>query len=328
MTDTPIRTHTTKAAQGLGMFARVPADWKPGTPVLVVAGLPEGAELRRLCDVPEGWEWQNDAGNWHPAHRFGAEDECTGYVLCRPKPVPAPPATERIPWREAQGRTLIKDGRSYGLCVGVTSDDDVRGKRAWFVDGDDRMYIRADDDGMVEVLVDPAPTGDDGPHDCTSCTTSWQGCNDELRETGKACCSACKVRVTHGQAVAQDRLTPPETQADTPAPEGRWESRSPRGITWVEADGWEGHLTSWALARSWHLADDSGHGVDAMTELVELVRRDRTPDPTAEEVYEWLFQSQLVDDATEMVWDGLDDDEVDRIRDVLAAVRALREGGR
>lgn len=93
MTDTPIRTHTTTLDQEDIERGLVPVNWGPGTQVLVVAGLPEGAELRRLCDVPEGWEWQNDAGNWHPAHRFSAEDECTGYVLCRPKPVPAPPAT-------------------------------------------------------------------------------------------------------------------------------------------------------------------------------------------------------------------------------------------
>jgi len=97
MTDTPIRTHAdcVRTAHLTAPFTLVPADWEPGTPVLVIAGLPEGAELRRLCDVPEGWEWQNDAGNWHPAHRFSAEDECTGYVLCRPKPVPAPPDTAR-----------------------------------------------------------------------------------------------------------------------------------------------------------------------------------------------------------------------------------------
>ena len=66
--------------------------------------------------------------------------------------------------------------------------------------------------------------------------------------------------------------------------------------------------------------------VDAVRALRESERRDGTY-PTVEEVHEWLFQSQLVEDATEMVWDGLDDDEVDRIRDVLAAVRALRDEG-
>ena len=116
-------------------------------------------------------------------------------------------------------------------------------------------------------------------------------------------------------------------QADTPAPQGRWIEDmdliepTPMGLVHqlheaVYGDSWARPETPRAV---WG---------DLLTTVRDLVRRDRTPDPTAEEVYEWLFQSQLVEDATEMVWDGLDDDEVDRIRDVLAAVRALREGGR
>ena len=43
------------------------------------------------------------------------------------------------------------------------------------------------------------------PHDCTHCTTSWDGCNDEMLRRREACCSACRMGVTHGQTIEQDR---------------------------------------------------------------------------------------------------------------------------
>lgn len=58
----------------------------PGEPVLVVAGLPEGADIKPLRDVPDGWEWQNAAGDWQTARLFDGEFECAGLVQCRPAP--------------------------------------------------------------------------------------------------------------------------------------------------------------------------------------------------------------------------------------------------
>jgi len=94
MTDTPIRTHATTITQSSDIY--VPQSWPVGTPVLVVAGLPDGAELRRLCDVPDdgSWEWFTVLGKWKAAHPTHTVPKYKGLVVCRPVPVHAPPATE------------------------------------------------------------------------------------------------------------------------------------------------------------------------------------------------------------------------------------------
>jgi len=160
MTDTPIRTHATTITQSSDIY--VPQSWPVGTPVLVVAGLPEGAELRRLCDVPEGWEWLDRWGDWQDTQMTHRE-MCVGLVLCRPKPVPAPPATERVMWHEAlreHRRVPIANG--WHRPFGCRFDDDgelILTRRS--DSGPGYLDIcSADADGMVEVLVDPAPTGD------------------------------------------------------------------------------------------------------------------------------------------------------------------------
>jgi len=86
-----IRTHTTTVDSFGGLDDMGPG-WEPGTPVMVVAGLPEGSELRRLCDVPEGWEVQGKNGEWFEMSLDWVD--YPGLVVCRPRPVPAPPATD------------------------------------------------------------------------------------------------------------------------------------------------------------------------------------------------------------------------------------------
>ena len=275
MTDTPIRTFSTIVGDSTAMMrdlaAFLPADWEPGTPVLVIAGLPEGAELRRLCDVPEGWEWQNDAGNWHPAHRFGAENECTGYVVCRPKPEPDPPATDA----PAALRELLDKG---------TYDEDSR-IREWFC-GAMEAYRHLLPE--PEELVDPAATGDDEPLDDANAR--------EHRE---------------------------RTQADTPAPRGRWITGDPladggteTSLSWITPVGYSLVIKPETLEQ---YGFQEGHAAEAFDALVDLVRRDGTaPTPEAVEVRDWLeANGKRADWGNAWLWD---------IDQVLAAVRALRDG--
>jgi len=235
MTDTPIRTHATTVARLSGRWvAHVPDDWAPDTPVLVVAGLPEGATIRPLCDVPEGWEWQNDAGNWHPARRFGAEDECTGYVLCRPKPEPDLPATDADDLSGLPDADLLD--RVDEWCDAVLDRDNI-------CDGLDARAMLYELVSRWQVLVGPAPTGDDEPTDTT---------------------------VIRGLTRRFDG----EPQADTPAPQGRW---TVDGNDLV----WDGKHRLWRDGVAALEHDDfpdwfQGKSWDA---LVDLVRRDGT-DPT------------------------------------------------
>jgi len=233
MTDTPIRTHTTTVLRHTSNVT-VPTDWEPGTPVLVVAGLPEDAVV-----VP-AW------GDTPPRSEVDEGDIVATIVV--PKPVPAPPATVMCDYPLPEGCEIrlpegceirLPEGCEIRLPEGCELRPLCQVPEGWEWQGAYGTWIEANQKvdpaaiGVVlcrpkpaadrlAVLVDPAPAGDDEPHDCRSCTTTWQGCNDEMRETGTPCCLACKIKVTHGQSLAQDRLTPPEPQADTPAPQGRW----------------------------------------------------------------------------------------------------------
>jgi len=141
-----IRTHATTISPGGLRRALLPHDWEPGTPVLVVAGLPEGADLRRLCDVPEGWEWLTVMGGWS-THGVGhySTTTCTGLVVCRPKPVPAPPATAR---EIAADELRVAEQHGCGFTdIGPTAVAD-------------RIIDRL---SVAGLLAGPAPTEDDEP---------------------------------------------------------------------------------------------------------------------------------------------------------------------
>jgi hypothetical protein len=148
---TEIRTHRTIVQGGLDDLAFLPPGWATkGTPVLVVVGLAEGADIRPLRDVPDGWEWQNAAGDWQTARLFDGEFECAGLVQCRP----VQPATERVPWHEAIGRRC--ETRHGNV---ATVDHVLRNRNAVTLYSQAGGIIREAIfgpafDGMVEVLVD------------------------------------------------------------------------------------------------------------------------------------------------------------------------------
>lgn len=307
MTGAPtIRTYTTRTWDTGGDFPYIdlPEDWEPGTPVLVVAGLPEGAEPRRLCDVPEGWEYQSQHGGWVTRGPF--DTNYTGYVLCRPKPAPAPPATEKVHWSQSYGRHQVSDPK-----VRVNDPED----------------IDFDADGMVEVLVDPAPTGDDEPVQCDEhggpalpalrCVRkaghdgshTWdQASADAWDDEPQADTPGSDPSLMALQMQTDAWQNADVPQADTPAPQGRWVEDGDGDLAFLRSKTNRATVTR----RNLHWVDRTGW--DA---LVALVRRDGT-DPTPTEVHRWLRENRG--------WSS-DAAAVSDIDHVVAAVRALRDGG-
>jgi len=331
MTAIPIRMHHTIVDVFGGEVAGpLPPGWEPGTPVLAVAGLPEGAELRRFCDVPEGWEYQSHNGEWVTRGPFVTT--YAGLVVCRPKK----PRTKRVPPHEAIGKVLAESGFTEPYRPTHIRHEEVHDGPV-FADGVIVMPLAGlvDDDGMVEVLVDPAPTGDAGEKVCTEC-----GYWPVLQQ-----CSSCGVM--HRSVVAGETtlstgtnnttaLPAPtgddEPQADTPAPHDFGDLSDP--------DHYEGKpmYPPWtrlfaALDAYQESPSDHVPSVDAaMDELADaaeeyrqsieggdLVRRDGTapgPDLTplflALKTYESAHPGVVLHGA----W-----------RKVNAAVRALRDGG-
>jgi len=266
MTDTPIRTHTdcVRTARLTAPFTLVPTDWAPDTPVLVVAGLPEGAELRRLCDVPEGWEWQDESGRWYPRPKIATDS--AGLVVCRPKPVPAPPATEDV---DARAADVIE---TWAASLGAGGAAQVA-KR-----------LR-----MAGLLVDPAPTGDDervtfvGP-DRAQQAVDWLTGDDE-------------------------------PQADTPAPQGRWTVDPDGDPLYVDGNGHEAMCIERQLP-----GRPNARRAEAVDALVDLVRRDGTaPTPDLTPLFDALDAHTAQRPNGDRFWTTL--------RHLLAAVRALRDGG-
>ena len=138
-----IRTHTTTVDSFGGLDDMGPG-WEPGTPVLVVAGLPDRCELRPLCQVPEGWEWQGAYGTWIEANQK-VDTAAIGVVLCRPVPVPAPPATAR---EIAADELRVAEQHGCGFTdIGPTAVAD-------------RIIDRL---SVAGLLAGPAPTEDDEP---------------------------------------------------------------------------------------------------------------------------------------------------------------------
>ncbi len=64
-------------------YVAVPKQWEC-QPVVVIAGLPEGVEIKRRCDVPKGWEIQNARGEWFFPFPHVNVSNWTGLVFCRP----------------------------------------------------------------------------------------------------------------------------------------------------------------------------------------------------------------------------------------------------
>ena len=329
MTDTPIRTYATEVVAAgrnrVDLDDFPPTVWEPGTPVPVVAGLPEGAELRRLCDVPEGWEWQITTGNWPNITEGGAHKSNTGLVLCRPKPVPAPPATEWVAWTNA-----LLDKRRDPQSGAVLSDpwrDEVSG-RVRFKRGDYPTCVEVDYLGMVEVLVDPAPTGDDEPADDANAR--------EHRERTQADTALMALQMQtdtwRGDGISgfltqweRDH----EPQADTPAPQGRYDDeRVPVPYfagtvqTWNPLDDGKGEVN--LIGSGLRTPNPNAWGsvvvypAEVERFIADLVRRDGTaPSPDLTPLFDAL-------DAYEKSQYGVD--RMSLRHDVLTAVRALRDG--
>jgi len=68
-----------------------------------------------------------------------------------------------------------------------------------------------------EAEVARAEKAAEGPHDCTSCGTGIDACDDKVLANGKACCSQCSTVDTHGDTDPQglqDRLVARGLRAD------------------------------------------------------------------------------------------------------------------
>jgi len=248
---------------------------------------------------------------------YGYQETGRLWRVCAPKPVPAPPATERVPWHEGMGRIAQAPNDGDWFTIDTVRCDYILGGPV--VEGD-RCTLPADDDGMVEVLVDPAPTGDDEPADDANArehrertqadtalmalqmqTDAWRG-DDEPQV-----CPQCGEYIYEGVCLC-------EPQADTPAPQGRWTVEDAYQKVQDE------HGTLGAIHYLIASVDQQGSG-DAFRDLLardlDLVRRDGTA-PTPEQVRDWLTRT------------GLDDRPTPSMRQigwVLDAVRALRDGG-
>ena len=259
-----IRTHTTTVDSFGGLDDMGPG-WEPGTPVLVVAGLPDRCDLRPLCQVPEGWEWQGAYGTWIEANQK-VDTAAIGVMLCRPVPVPAPPATEDV---DARAADVIE---TWAASLGAGGAAQVA-KR-----------LR-----MAGLLVDPAPTGDDervtfvGP-DRAQQAVDWLTGDDE-------------------------------PQADTPAPQGRWTVDPDGDPLYVDGNGHEAMCIERQLP-----GRPNARRAEAVDALVDLVRRDGTaPTPDLTPLFDALDAHTAQRPNGDRFWTTL--------RHLLAAVRALRDGG-
>ena len=152
MTDTPIRTYATEVVAAgrnrVDLDDFPPTDWKPGTPVLAVAGLPEDAVV-----VP-AW------GDTPPPSEVDEGDIVATIVV--PKPVPAP-CTEWVTDLEAfhNRRLVLREGAYSPVHVDRIVrfvDDNGSPNGAAVQDADGQWLADVNDKGRVEVLVDPAPT--------------------------------------------------------------------------------------------------------------------------------------------------------------------------
>jgi len=279
-----IRTHTTTVDSFGGLDDMGPG-WEPGTPVLVVAGLPDRCDLRPLCQVPEGWEWQGAYGTWIEANQK-VDTAAIGVVLCRPVPVPAPPATAR---EIAADELRVAEQHGCGFTdIGPTAVAD-------------RIIDRL---SVAGLLAGPAPTGDDEPTDTTVIRGLTRRFDGEPQADTPA--PECDFGCDDEKGTTECLIHYP--QADTPAP--RWV---------VDGDGdlaflWSKNVRMTVTRNDLGWVDDAGW--DA---LVDLVRRDGTA-PTVDLTP--LFAAFDTYEASDtQPWR-------DQYRaDVLAAVRALRDGG-
>lgn len=181
MTDTPI-VHATVRQWGTSQYVPVPHSLAAvGDDVTIVRGtapeglarvldaLPDGCELRRLCDVPEGWEWQCIGGGWLPA--TADEFDRTGLVVCRPVPDPQP-RTEKVPWWKALGRKDV-NGRPI-----IRVQANYATRPTYTIAGDGQYPVLVDD--AIDVLVEDDPADTDT---CYLCGTPNGSCE---------CCALCE----------------------------------------------------------------------------------------------------------------------------------------
>lgn len=115
--------------------------------------LPKGVErisdgttwLRVGCPLPEGWEWR------YSKHAEGSRSGWTNSLytpvlkMCEVRPIPEPPATEKVPWYEAVG-WAAPDGAIILSAVSTVEGEAVTDENG--------KVLPIDSDGMVEVLVE------------------------------------------------------------------------------------------------------------------------------------------------------------------------------
>ena len=251
---------------------------------------------------------------------YGYQETGRLWRVCAPKPVPAPPATERVPWHEGMGRIAQAPNDGDWFTIDTVRCDYILGGPV--VEGD-RCTLPADDDGMVEVLVDPAPTGDDEPANDANArehrertqadtalmalqmqTDAWRG-DDEPQV-----CPQCGEYIYEGVCLC-------EPQADTPAP--RWKVDPDTGAL-VFGNKRMAHNAVRCALRA--VDPDTGKNyltAPAFTALVDLVRRDGTA-PTVDLTPLFLALKNYESAHPGVVLHGA-------WRKVNAAVRALRDGG-
>jgi len=106
----------------------------------------------------------------------------------------------------------------------------------------------------------------------------------------------------------------PYTPVPDPAPQGRWTIEGARSIKFDGIDLWALVQDAWFGYKSRPRHDRTPLTTEAWDALVELVRRAEQPEPTAEQVEEWLEANDLLAVAG------------DDLANVLAAVAAIRGG--
>ena len=287
MTDTPtIRTHATYLTAS-DALAGTPG-WDVGMPVLLIGGLPEGAELVIHGPGDDGYDGLADG--WEVAA-----------TIIAPAPVPAPPATETVAWHKLHGRHVNDtDGPIVDVSRRVDGDSPGGVPRAETDTGSVFEWPAP----WVPVLVeDPAP--DDTAPTLDPCACGQLKLTSGTAGTELGGLNHHTLDVCHGVRPAP---------ANAPAPAGQWE---------VDEDG-ENSTVWWCFGKGqslepWEALPGTTDGQAAQPEfdaaydaLVDLVRRDRTPDPTTDQIITYLRDRGA---------------EPSHIPSVLAAVRALREGG-